>query len=661
MGYNPFYNIENPQLMGYEYAWTNFMKGHGINDTTISPAIFQSWERCRDRRTRFSPVDPEGAGGRRKPDLVTAAFVEDASGILRDIFRDLESDCFYGIITDRTGRKLFGLGTEADKDLDRLKRISEIDSFAEERIGTNCFSLALELRKAYCVAGAQHYFEPLHKYAGYAAPVLDVEGQMVGMVGLYTLADRMDAYIISFVTAVERAIENALKWRSSQASVEKQREEKQYILDTVSDGVVYVDDSSRIIHGNRRLFDLFGVKEDVVGGDISQLVTTPPIAELKKYPYSSICSNCDNKISIINHRGESRQCFFNRYKIAENGEHRDNEVWVFTVYSDIKKWARKLSGGNTSRYTFHDIKSNSQAMKSVIELAKKSSTFEAGTIIEGDSGTGKEMLAQAIHSYGPRKNGPFIAIDCGALPSGLLESELFGYEEGAFTGAKHGGKKGKFELANKGILFLDEITNMPYDIQAKLLRVLQERKIVPIGGAEPIEVDVQIIAATNKDIVEEIALGNFRQDLFYRLNLLHIKLPALKERENDLQIILEYFLHKYSPKGNRVLDKETVDILSAYDWPGNIRQLENVIERMTIISNSRVIGRESIPDEILKSVSVAKDVLAFDVEECRTLSDMCAYYVRKTVDLHGGNIKRAAETLKISRATVYKYLNRNDA
>lgn len=161
-----------------------------------------------------------------------------------------------------------------------------------------------------------------------------------------------------------------------------------------------------------------------------------------------------------------------------------------------------------------------------------------------------------------------------------------------------------------------------------------------------------------KDIIEEISLGNFRQDLFYRLNLLHIKLPTLKERDGDFLLFLECFLSKYSAKGKRSLDKETADILNAYDWPGNIRQLENVIERMTIISNSKVIGRESIPDEILQSVSAPKKIESIDIRTQQTLDDMCTYYIRKIVDLHGGNIKKAAEALAISRATVYKYLNK---
>ena len=657
MGYNPFYNIANPQLMGYEYAWIQFMKNQEINSAIISDEIAASWKRCQSGRLTFPKSFSDKTAKHTPPDPVTGFLIRDGGGIITDIFRNLDSDGFYGIITDRRGRKLFGLGDESKGPADRLRELTQITSFAEKRVGTNCFSIVEEIKRPYSVVGAQHYFEFFHGYAGYAAPIFNGEGEMIGMVGFYTVSEQMDDYITSFVVAVERAIENSLKWLNSREIVEKQREEKQYILDTVSDGVAYVDLQGKIVHGNRKLFDLFGVKQErLVGEDISCLNTTPPVEELKKYPFSSIYSNCDNKISIINQRGESRQSFLNKYQIREYGS-EGNEIWVFTVYSDIKKLAKKLSAGNTSRFTFDDIKSESKAMQIVIELAKKASGFEASTIIEGESGTGKEMLAQAIHSYGPRKNGPFIAVDCGALPSGLLESELFGYEEGAFTGARRGGKKGKFELANKGILFLDEITNMPFDIQAKLLRALQERKIVPIGGSDPVPFDVQVIAATNKDIVGEIEQGTFRRDLFYRLNLIHIKIPPLRERENDLQFFLKYFMHKYNPQGNKSLSREAVEILKRYEWPGNVRQLENVVERMVIISNSKVIEPESIPDEILGSGPKARGSREFSFRTGMTLNDFCAAYVEKTVEKYGGNIRRAAESLGISRVTVYKYLN----
>ena len=231
---------------------------------------------------------------------------------------------------------------------------------------------------------------------------------MIGMVGFYTIAERMDEYILSFAVAVERAIENSLRWFRSQALVEKETEEKQLILDTVSDGVVYVSDSGRITHNNRKLTELLRMKNDsLIGKDISFIITSPPVEELKKYPFSSQYSKCDNKVSINNTLGESCQCFFNKYQIAEHEADRNSEIWVFTIYSDIKKLAKKLYTGNTSRYTFQDIKSRSESMRMVIELAKKASSFQVSTIIEGESGSGKEMLAQAIHSEGPRKAGPF--------------------------------------------------------------------------------------------------------------------------------------------------------------------------------------------------------------------------------------------------------------
>lgn len=238
----------------------------------------------------------------------------------------------------------------------------------------------------------------------------------------------------------------------------------------------------------------------------------------------------------------------------------------------------------------------------------------------------------------------------------MLESELFGYEEGAYTGAKKGGKTGKFVLADKGVLFLDEITNMPYDMQAKLLRALQEKKIVPIGGNEPVTFDVQVIAATNKDIVQEVEKGNFRRDLFYRLNIIHIYVPPLRERENDWRILVNYFMKKYNSDGDMRLSREVIDIFSRYKWPGNVRQLENTIERMVIISNKAVIGRESVPNEILSNVAKPGDEEMFVVDNEKSLDDICRVYVEKMVNYCGGNVKKASEILGVSRVTVYKYL-----
>lgn len=658
MSYNPFYNIENPQLMGYEYAWVSFMKNGEINNTIIAEEISRSWQRCKNKNIFLNVQGEKFSGGRRREDPVESFLIQNGGKLVSNIFEILEDGCFYGIITDNQGKKLFGMGNNRGEFPEKLTKVEEIQHFSEKYIGTNSFSVVSEISRPFSVAGAQHYFECFHGLAGYVAPIFDDKEEMVGMVGFYTIAEHMDDYLISFAVAVERAIENSMRWFDIQKLVEKEKSEKQLILDTMSDGVVYVSSEGKIIHCNRKLFELLGQKsKSLIGEDIKSLTTNPSVADLKKYPFSTRYSTCDNKISITNSRGESLQCFFNKYRTFEYELERGNEIWVFTVYSDIKKLAQKLSAGNTSRYTFKDIKSKSKSMEVVIELAKKASDFQVSTVIEGDSGTGKEMLAQAIHGEGPRKKGPFIALDCGALPSGLLESELFGYEEGAYTGARKGGKMGKFELANKGVLFLDEITNMPWDMQAKLLRALQERKIVRIGGSEPIDFDVQVIAATNKDIVEEIEQKNFRRDLFYRLNIIHIKIPPLTERENDMKMFTQYFMNKFNPKGDMKIDKEAMDILCRYEWPGNVRQLENVIERMVIISNSKTIGRECIPDEILKNVGESLGISEIEFDQDQKLEAICRKYVQKTVERYDNNVKKAAEILGISRVTVYKYLN----
>lgn len=658
MSYNPFYNIENPQLLGYEYAWVSFMKNNEINNTIIPEEISRSWKRCRNKNILLNVNGEKYGRGKKAESAVESFLAQNGGEMVSNIFEILEDGCFYGIITNKHGKKLFGMGNVRGEYPEELAKVDEIEDFSERYIGTNCFSVVSEICCPFSVAGAQHYFECFHGLAGYVAPIFNDRNEMVGMVGFYTIAERMDDYLISFAVAVERAIENSMRWFDIRELVEKEKQEKQLILDTMSDGVAYVSSDGHIIHCNRKLFEILGLKrKSLIGEDIKTIMTNPPVTELRKYPVSSRYSTCDSKISITNNRGESLQCFFNKYRTSEFETEQGNEIWVFTVYSDIKKLAQKLSAGNTSRYTFKDIKSKSKSMEIVIELAKKASDFQVSTVLEGDSGTGKEMLAQAIHGEGPRKNGPFIALDCGALPSGLLESELFGYEEGAYTGARKGGKMGKFELANKGVLFLDEITNMPWDMQAKLLRALQERKIVRIGGTEPIDFDVQIIAATNKDIVEEIEQKNFRRDLFYRLNIIHIKIPSLTERENDMRMFIQYFMNKFNPKGDMRIDREALDILCKYEWPGNVRQLENVIERMVIISNSKTIGRDCIPDEILKNVGETLEDSDFVFQQDEKLENICRKYVKKIVERYDNNVKKAAEVLGISRMTVYKYLN----
>ncbi len=250
-------------------------------------------------------------------------------------------------------------------------------------------------------------------------------------------------------------------------------------------------------------------------------------------------------------------------------------------------------------YNVHGIVGQSDAMLNLVEVVKKVATTDSTVLITGESGTGKSLIARAIHFMSHRKDGPFITINCAAIPEALLEAELFGYEKGAFTGA-HSSKKGKFELANGGTIFLDEIGDMPLSLQAKILRVLQDREIERLGGEKTIKVDVRIIAATNRNLEKLVQEGKFREDLYYRLNVVPIHVPPLKDRKEDIPILVEHFLEVFNSKYNKrvKISPDAMGILMAYHWPGNIRELENTVERI-VVMNEGVITSSNLPPHIL--------------------------------------------------------------
>jgi two-component system NtrC family response regulator len=261
---------------------------------------------------------------------------------------------------------------------------------------------------------------------------------------------------------------------------------------------------------------------------------------------------------------------------------------------------RYLTRELQERYQFGNIIGKSAPMQRIYELIEKVSPSKATVLITGDSGTGKELIARAIHFNSPRQEQPFITVNCGALPETLLESELFGHERGAFTGAVNL-RKGRFELAHEGTLFLDEISEMSPPLQVKLLRVLQEMEFERVGGSQTIKVDVRVVAASNRNLKDEVAHRRFRSDLFYRLNVVHVQLPPLKERSDDIPVLVNHFLIKYSPEATHsqmTIESEAMRCLLDYSWPGNVRELENVIERAVILSNGKTITVKDLPQEV---------------------------------------------------------------
>jgi TyrR family helix-turn-helix protein len=312
-------------------------------------------------------------------------------------------------------------------------------------------------------------------------------------------------------------------------------------------------------------------------------------------------------------------------------------------------------------------------MLDTINKAKIAAKSDSTIFLHGASGTGKELFARSIHNASFRKNGPFVAINCATLPENLIESELFGYEKGSFTGASNKGKIGKFEQANNGTLFLDEIADLPLHLQAKLLRVLQEKKIDRIGSTAPTEINVRIISATHKNLEEMVRRNEFREDLYYRLNVIPLHLPPLRERGEDILLCSQYIIRKLCnkmSKPEKYISKEVEEKFMSYDWPGNVRELENVLEYAINFTDDDVIGLDDLPEYFLKNLEKANktdktiDLDAIDIDNITSLDELTKEYekkiLKKLIDMHGDTIegkRKVAKKLNISVTTLYRKLN----
>jgi two-component system response regulator AtoC len=305
------------------------------------------------------------------------------------------------------------------------------------------------------------------------------------------------------------------------------------------------------------------------------------------------------------------------------------------------------------KYGFDEIIGKSQKMQAVFELIRTVADSEVVVMIRGESGTGKELVARAIHANSGRKYGPLVALSCGALPDTLLESELFGYEKGAFTGAQYS-RKGRIEMANGGTLFLDEIGDISQKTQVDLLRVLQEKVIHRLGSTEPVKIDIRVISATSRDLEEAIKNGTFREDLYYRLNVVTIHLPSLRERREDIPLLAGHFLQKFAViNGKRIegISGQAMEMLIHYHWPGNVRELENVIERAVVVSKEPKIVPRDLSDAIKKG---EPDIALYP----RTLEDFEKGHITSILREYDGNISKSAEALGVDRGTLYNKIKK---
>lgn len=445
------------------------------------------------------------------------------------------------------------------------------------------------------------------------------------------------------------------------SSLSKDSDFIKLVLDHVSDCVVAIDTHGEIIYINQPYCRLLGgTQSDYIGKQVTEVIS--PNSKLP-----SVALTGETVVSALRVRGH--ELFAKQVPVYFKGQIIG--AVGLALFSDRQEafnfakniGAKELHLKNTStkwiaKYNIQDIVGSCESIQNVKRKIKKSSLFDASVLIQGETGSGKELVANAIHNLSTRSSHPFVSVNCATIPENLMESELFGYEGGAFTGARRGGSLGKFEIANGGTIFLDEIGDLPLKSQAALLRVLQEKQIVRVGGAEPIEVDVKVICATHKDLSKMVKNGEFRQDLYYRLDILRIKLPSLRERE-DLAQLIDHALEKiklHYGVSEIELNSKVKSILLGKKWKGNIRELFNVLERAVVnISPERNIITEndiehdsdSFQESSTHSFSLAESLDSFERD-----------VIVKTLSECGGNRSKAAKVLKIDRTTLYNKLSR---
>lgn len=397
------------------------------------------------------------------------------------------------------------------------------------------------------------------------------------------------------------------------------------VLNASTDGIMALDLNSNVIFKNNKIETYLGTDKKIREGDnIAEFIDNANILSfIKSY------DDKDSDVFNIN----KRDVMINKSYLSDNKKVTGTVVsfnYVSEIENKEKEIRKKLvNKGNVAKYDFSDVIGCSKSIKSVTEMTRKVAKTDLSVLILGENGTGKELYAQAIHRNSSRRDGPFVAVNFAALPESLAESELFGYEEGAFTGAKKGGKRGLFELAHLGTIFLDEIGDASLSIQASLLRVIQEKEVLRIGGTSPVPVDVRIIAATNRNLKEMIKLNQFRQDLYYRLNTITIKVPPLRERKEDIKYIIDYYMKNL--KVGKKFTKEALDKLIEYDWPGNVRELENLIRYVAEIVDDDVIDVDDLPIDITEGSNTIEKHDTSVVSIIKSLENICAIGIFESV------------------------------
>ena len=631
----------------------------GLND--IRKEIKDSWSRSIQKNV--SPFI------KANPVIIAAKLLEQkrneykelldvSTPIIQNIFEFIKGSGFVAALSDCDGILLYVLGDEEGMEFTRRANFIEGAKWSEDVIGTNAVSLSLTEKKPVQVYGYEHFCICAYNSTCSAAPIRNPEEKVIGVLDITGPFEKVHYHTLGIVVAGVNAIENQLIIRKNFRENILAHQYKTFIMDSISEGIFSTDNYGLITHINRSAASILQAEpQAAINQNIAKLIDN---TESNHYFINLVRSkrNVTDIPITISRNNQKIKCTVSCTQLADLDDRPLGRVVILQDFQRINKLVHEITGSH-AKIHFNDIIGKSNCFMDTLRIARAVAASDCNVLLLGESGTGKDMFAQAIHNASIRAKQPFIAINCAALPKELITSELFGYDEGAFTGARKGGNPGKFELADQGTIFLDEIGEMPMDTQATLLRVLEEQLIMRVGGKEYLPVNVRVIASTNRDLAQEVNKNSFRRDLYYRLKTMAITLPPLRERKDDVYDLIDHFIKKASSRiGKNIekLDSEALNILLNYPWPGNIRELQNVIEHAIILSSSPVINKELLPAELISNSSInpaqsssldsldGKDSYIRNIEK-QAISDYLAKY---------GNKKIVAKQLGISRSTLYR-------
>jgi len=652
-------------------AWDAFIKKGIIAEGIIRAEILESWQRSQG-------IDPYAKHRHQLPNrMLQARLAENVQliSLAKPIMRDISEIEGYGFValSDQDGYIVDVAGDAKFYGLLGLR-------FNEKDIGTNAIGTALIMKKAMEVGGFEHYCACYHSAYGAAVPVHNNENDIVGILAVYNVSEALPGGVLPTLKMGVKVIENQIHYKSEQSEITHiYHNTCSSIIDFFPDGIFVVDAQDNIINVNQSGLNLLGIndRESLIGEFLGNLLVDDNrvLANL----LSNNPNEFINKFSLQGTEGIV-PCSLVRRRITRNPDGSQQTILGFVAEGETEASEKQYVFTGTYGDDVSSINSligHSEKWNEIKKLCLRAARVSSSVLIEGESGTGKELVARAIHDESGL-TGPFVAINCGAIPKELLQSELFGYEDGSFTGARKGGGIGKLAMGEGGTVFLDEIGEMPFNMQVNLLRFLQDKMITRIGSSISKKVDVRIIAATNRKLKNEVSMGRFREDLFYRLNVINIELPPLRERKLDIPPIARFFIQTLCRQFNRDvlgISDAAMHMLCAYNWPGNVRELRNVMENAIVFTEGNIIIEDILPsyfkgdslsktepypsNKVIAQVGPDENMRGLTIEAARKLTqraaaDMERNEILRLLDQYRGNVSNVARDMGISRNTIYR-------